>query len=125
MAAPPTAIPSRDLARIRQVLARELEAINEYEQLAREAESADIRAFFLHLAEEEKEHVAEAVFLIGNLDAGQRGQFEKDFGGAHFGGPAKPSPASRPPAGQPAAPNTGRGYIPETLKLPGDPGKLV
>ncbi|MFL5319035.1 MAG: ferritin [Myxococcaceae bacterium] len=126
MADAPSSIPSRDLARIRQVLARELETINEYEQLARDAESDDIRAFFLHLAEEEKEHVAEAIFLIGNLDSGQRGQFEKDFPAAHFGGAEKqtarePTPSTAPSstAGQP------RTYLPETHKLPGDPSRII
>lgn len=108
-----------DVSRVRLVLMRELETINDYEELARQAESPDVRAFFLHLAQEEKEHVAEATFLIRKLDAGQEQQFQKDFqGGAHFGGAsgarAAPGGAAAPAASvsQPAPPTFELGAIP-------------
>lgn len=70
---------------VRQVLARELETINSYEQAARQAESELVRSFLLHLAEEEKEHVAEAMELLQRLDPAQRGHAARvDVGMAHF-----------------------------------------
>ena len=127
-------LPSRDIARIRQVLARELETISEYEELARAAESSDARAFFLHLATEEKEHVAEAVFLLGKFDPSQQAQFAKDFSTAHFGTAAaapEPSPtapqtiitaASPKPSSEPIPQAK---YLPETHPLPRDPHHVV
>jgi len=76
-----------DLALLRSVLARELETINEYERYARLAKRGTLRAFFSHLALEEKEHVAEAMALIQQLDAGQREKSAVvDVGLAHFDG---------------------------------------
>lgn len=117
-------IPSKDIARIRQVLARELETINEYEQLARDSESEEARNFFLHLALEEKEHVAEATWLLAKLDPEQMAQYEKDFSKGHLeptAAPAKPAtaPAQRPPQPDMAA------YLPETHKLPGEPARVI
>lgn len=114
-----------DLARVRLVLLRELETINHYEELARAAESEEIRAFFLHLAEEEKEHVAEATFLMRKLDPGQEAHFAKDFSTAHFRGevPSSPpagsaGPATVPPRPQPDGPL-------EQLRLPSDPRRVL
>jgi hypothetical protein len=129
------AVPSKDIARIRQVLARELETISEYEELARAAESNDVRAFFLHLAEEEKEHVAEATYLLARLDPGQRAQNAKDFSQAHFLGGPGTAPANPDVAPAPApAPSSSLtvsgadskdGYIPEGTRLPNDPRRLL
>jgi len=89
-----------DLELVRQVLARELDTINQYEQAAREAQSELIRAFFRHLADEEKEHVAEAIQLLHQLDEGQRRHAlgvdvrPEHFGGA--GGRAEAGTAARP-----------------------------
>lgn len=108
-----------DVSRVRLVLMRELETINDYEELARQAESPDVRAFFLHLAQEEKEHVAEATFLIRKLDAGQEQQFQKDFqGGAHFGG----APAA---AAAPAAPATPAPSSFDLGAIPADPRSVL
>jgi hypothetical protein len=88
---------SSDAARVRFVLLRELETITEYEDLARTAESPEMRTFFLHLAEEEKEHVAEAIFLLRQLDPGQHAQLGKSFSDEHFAGAGAgpPSPAKQ------------------------------
>lgn len=107
-------MPDTDLARVREVLMRELETINHYEALARAAEAAELRAFFLHLAEEEKEHVAEATFWIRKLDPGQQAQFAKDFAQAHFDGQA---PLATPP-GKPASPLA-------DVRLPSDPREVL
>lgn len=73
-----------DVALVRQVLARELDTINEYEASARAASDPEVRAFFLHLAAEEKEHVAEAVHMLRMLDAGQQAHFSKPIAPGHF-----------------------------------------
>ncbi|MCP3099546.1 ferritin [Myxococcus sp. K15C18031901] len=91
-----------DVARIRRVLARELETINEYEAFARASSHPEVRAFFLHLASEEKEHVSEAVHMLRMLDSGQDGRFTTPIAPGHFqqaiaGGPVPvPSPAPAP-----------------------------
>ncbi len=104
---------SSDVARVRTALWRELETINHYEELARQASSEDVRTFFLHLANEEKEHVAEATALLRRLDAQQEVFFQKDYTAAHFSG-AKPAAAPTPPS-KPVAVTL------EELRLPRDP----
>lgn len=74
-----------DVELLRLVLARELETINQYETFARTAHSERVRAFFHHLAEEEKEHVAEATLLLQELDRSQKAHFDRaDIGIEHF-----------------------------------------
>ena len=88
-----------DVARIRRVLARELETINEYEAFAAASKSPEVRAFFAHLAEEEKEHVAEATHMLRRLDPGQEAHFAQGTPPGHFGAAAAraaPSPAPAP-----------------------------
>jgi hypothetical protein len=97
-----------DVARIRSVLWRELETINSYEELARQASSEEVRAFFNHLAQEEKEHVAEATMLLRRLDPGQESHFQKEYAAAHFTG-AAPAAAKPNPV--------------EDLRLPRDPSR--
>ncbi|RKH06622.1 ferritin family protein [Corallococcus carmarthensis] len=97
-----------DVARIRAVLARELETINEYEAYAEDSSNPEVRAFFLHLAAEEKEHVSEATHMLRMLDKGQDAHFAKPFVPGHFQAavgnvpsePAVPSPVitQAPPA---------------------------
>ena len=95
----------KDVARVRRALARELETINEYEELAAESTHPTVRAFFSHLASEEKEHVAEAMALIHAFDSDQLAK-SVDVRPDHFlGGAAKASnghtsaaPSNGPPA---------------------------
>jgi hypothetical protein len=96
MAGSPDIPPSDDVSLIRRVLARELETINEYEAFARASSNPQVRAFFLHLAEEEKEHVAEAMHMLRLLDAGQEAHFARPVAEGHFQGPAPRAPS--PPA---------------------------
>jgi hypothetical protein len=105
MAGPPDNDLSTDVALVRRVLARELETINEYEAHARAASTPELRDFFLHLAAEEKEHVAEAVHMLRLLDAGQEAHFTQPVAAGHFQGAleAKPSPAPAAPS-EPAPP---------------------
>lgn len=103
-------LPPKDVRLLRAVLARELETINEYEQMAEEAEDPHIQAFFLHLAKEEKEHVAEAMALINERDPEQKRELdEADTRIEHFSGedegerkgpaPAASAGPTRGPAG--------------------------
>ena len=111
-----------DVARIRRVLARELETINEHEAFARASSHPEVRAFFLHLASEEKEHVSEAVHMLRMLDSGQDGRFTTPIAPGHFqqaisgGAPANPPP----PPGPPPAPHllNGRSPVEPLTSLP-------
>jgi len=112
-----------DAQRVRQVLARELETISHYEALAAAAERPELRAFFLHLAEEEKEHVAEATLVLRRLDSGQDLQLQKPFPASHFDATAGPkAPAAAP--GTPAAAQAGFSVGP-LGKKPSPPGKPI
>ncbi len=102
-----------DVARIRRVLARELETITEYEAFAEASSHPEVRAFFAHLASEEKEHVAEAIHMLRMLDPAQESHFAQPITPGHFQKaqgappPAPPAPAAPPPppsnGGRPAA----------------------
>jgi hypothetical protein len=59
------------LIRLRAVMARELETINEYEQYADATADPEIKALFQHLADEEKEHVTEVYEVLKKRDAAQ------------------------------------------------------
>ncbi|MBX5483500.1 MAG: ferritin [Myxococcaceae bacterium] len=109
-----------DVARIRLVLMRELETISVYEALARQATSPEIRAFFEHLAGEEKEHVAEAAWLLRKLDPSQSALFDKPIAEGHFEGRA---PADVAPPPEPKVQRT----IDANLlgRLPRDPRHVV
>ena len=86
-----------DAARVRSVLARELDTISEYEASAREAESEEVRAFLRHLAREEKEHVAEATALLRRRDAEQAAAWGDPGALEHFRGrPRGPAAAAAP-----------------------------
>ncbi|WP_375759700.1 ferritin family protein [Corallococcus exercitus] len=119
-----------DVARIRAVLARELETINEYEAFAEDSSNPEVRAFFLHLAAEEKEHVSEATHMLRMLDKGQDTHFARPFVPGHFqaavaGGPAEPAlPAAPPsPVVTQAPPAVGRLTVEPLTNLP--PQRLI
>jgi rubrerythrin len=71
-----------DLLLVRDVLARELETINSYLRLLRSAKSERVRAFLAHITDEEKEHVAEALEIIKELDPVQAALLDQ---GSHSG----------------------------------------
>jgi len=103
-----------DVARIRRVLARELETINEYEAFAQASSNPEVRAFFAHLAAEEKEHVAEATQMLRQLDSAQNAHFTNPVAPGHFqkaiGAPAgPPSASSQPPSPAPSSSGSGGG----------------
>jgi hypothetical protein len=125
MAGPSESELLNDVARIRRVLARELETINEYEAFAQLSSSPEVRAFFAHLAAEEKEHVAEATQMLRMLDATQDSHFTQPIAPGHFQkavGPqpsqAAPSPAAPSPA--PSGAGGGRPVVEPVTLLPPD-----
>ncbi|MFN7134345.1 MAG: hypothetical protein ACK4N5_19860 [Myxococcales bacterium] len=83
-----------DVALVRQTLMRELETINAYEEFASQASSEDVRIFLKHLADDEKEHVAEATALLRALDAVQEQFFQQDVSIEHMKGGHADRPAS-------------------------------
>lgn len=110
MAGTPDKTGLTDVARIRLVLARELETINEYEAFAAASSDPEVRAFFLHLAAEEKEHVSEATQMLRMLDAGQDAHFLEPIAPDHFQqalAGKRPAPKAAPPPSRPAAPSPG------------------
>lgn len=101
------------LIRLRAVMARELETINEYEQFADATEDPDIKTLFQHLADEEKEHVTEVYEVLKKRDAAQAAweqgahvQAIRDdrFGAAIAAGTPKLAATGTPPAAAPANP---------------------
>lgn len=57
--------------RLREVMARELDTINQYEQFADATADPEIKALFQHLADEEKEHVQEVFEILLQHDPAQ------------------------------------------------------
>jgi hypothetical protein len=117
-----------DVARVRLVLMRELETISAYEALAREAEGPEAKAFFEHLALEEKEHVAEATYLLRKLDATQEGKFQATYSETHFQGrTAAPDASSAAPPSEPPVPASpaAKPYIPEEHLFPTEPHRAL
>lgn len=115
-----------DAARVRSVLSRELETISHYEAMATRATLPGVRDFFLHLASEEKEHVAEAVAVLRSLDLAQNAHFERDLS-EHLGVAAPAKATVSAPAHAPGHPPTvGReAAVDPDLRLPHHPEKVV
>jgi rubrerythrin len=70
-----------DVVLLREILARELETINLYQSLIARTSSVDVTEFISHIMDEEKEHVAEAMELINQIDPRQASRFGS---GAHW-----------------------------------------
>jgi hypothetical protein len=132
---PPRGTFDTDVARVRLVLMRELETISVYEALAQEAQGAELKAFFEHLASEEKEHVAEATYLLRKLDPAQEARFQESFSESHFqgliasaGGSAAAAPsrdAGRTGAAAPTPATPVKPFIPEEHRFPPEPHHTV
>jgi rubrerythrin len=71
----------QDVVLLRDILARELETINNYQSLLERARTNDVIEFISHIIDEEKEHVAEAMELINRIDPKQAARFGA---GAHY-----------------------------------------
>lgn len=86
------------LARLRDVMARELETISMYETYAEAETDPQMKTLFQHLADEEKEHVTECYEALLNRDAAQKkwaesGSHAQAIREGHFGA----AEASAPP----------------------------
>jgi len=66
-----------DLEMLRDDLAGELQAINQYQDHIDSLENEEARRVLEHIRDDEKEHVAELTKLIQKLDPVQAGKFKK------------------------------------------------
>ncbi|HYP26867.1 MAG TPA: hypothetical protein VE262_09125 [Blastocatellia bacterium] len=67
-----------DLMLLRDILAREVNTINNYQSLLPQATTSEVATFISHILEEEKEHVAEALNLIKEMDPNQAALLARD-----------------------------------------------
>jgi rubrerythrin len=67
-----------DLEMLRDDLAGELQAINEYQDHIDSLENEEARRVLEHIRDDEKEHVAELTKLIQKLDPTQAKKFKKE-----------------------------------------------
>jgi len=67
-----------DLAILRDDLAGELQAINQYQDHIDSLENEEARHILEHIRDDEKEHVAELTKLIQKLDPTQAEKFRKE-----------------------------------------------
>jgi len=68
----------KDLKNLREDLIGELEAINQYQKHIEETQNQKIKELLTHILNEEKEHVAEIIKLLKDLDEIQKEKFEKE-----------------------------------------------
>ena len=68
-----------DLEMLREDLIDELQAINQYQQHVENLENEEAVPTLEHIVEEEKEHVAELLRLIQNLDPVQAEKFKREI----------------------------------------------
>ena len=68
-----------DLEMLREDLIGELQAINQYQEHIESLESEEAVTTLEHIIEDEKEHVAELLKLIQNLDPVQAEKFKKEI----------------------------------------------
>jgi rubrerythrin len=66
-----------DLDMLREDLMNELQAINQYQEHILSLDNEEAEATLEHIIEEEKEHVAELLRLIQNLDPAQAEKFKR------------------------------------------------
>jgi rubrerythrin len=66
-----------DLGMLRDDLIGELQAINQYQEHILDLENEEAVNTLEHIVEEEKEHVAELLRLIQNLDPSQAEKFKR------------------------------------------------
>jgi rubrerythrin len=69
---------NKDLKNLREDLIGELSAINQYQEHIDETDDEEIKKVLGHVRDDEKEHVAELIKLLQQLDATQREKFEKE-----------------------------------------------
>lgn len=67
---------SSDQIILRQAIIAELDAVNQYEQMARSAKSEKVKKLLLDIAQEEKVHVGELEGLLDQLDREHKSSVE-------------------------------------------------
>jgi len=67
-----------DLKNLREALIGELQAINQYQQYINETDNEKIKKVLSHIRDDEKEHFAELVKIIQELDPTQKEKFQKE-----------------------------------------------
>jgi len=67
-----------DLKNLREALIGELQAINQYQQYINETDNEKIKKVLSHIRDDEKEHFAELVKLIQELNPTQKEKFQKE-----------------------------------------------
>ncbi|MFO0728174.1 MAG: ferritin family protein [Myxococcota bacterium] len=106
--------PEKDTrARLRDVLARELETISMYERHAEDETDPEMKALFQHLADEEKEHVTETYEALLLRDPAQKAwassahaeALRENRFVASGASPGQSTPAAAPPAAPAPAPS--------------------
>lgn len=99
---------AHDLALLRTLMARELETINHYRALAERADAGEARELLLHVLEEEKHHVAQALGMMASLDPDQAELLDAGTAPGHRPGElpprgARPAEDAAPSPPEPAA----------------------
>ena len=69
---------NKDLKKLREDLMGELKAINDYQEHIDEADNEKIKKVLSHVRDDEKEHVAELIKLLRELDETQEDKFQKE-----------------------------------------------
>lgn len=69
---------NKDLKNLREDLIGELGAINQYQEHIDETDNEEIKKVLNHIKDDEKEHVAELIKLIRQLDKIQEEKFQKE-----------------------------------------------
>ena len=67
-----------DLENLREDLVGELQAINQYQEHIDETDNEKIKKVLSHIRDDEKEHFAELVKLVQELDEIQKEKFQKE-----------------------------------------------
>lgn len=66
------------LKALREDLVGELEAINQYQEHIDEIDDGEAKKVLGHIRDDEKEHVAELIKIIRQLDATEEEKFQKE-----------------------------------------------
>jgi len=69
---------NKDLKNLREDLIGELGAINQYQEHIDETDDEEMKKVLGHVRDDEKEHVAELIKLLQQVDATQKEKFEKE-----------------------------------------------
>ncbi len=69
---------NKDLNNLREDLIGELDAINQYQEHIDETDNEEMKKVMTHVMNDEKEHVAELIKLLRELDATQEEKFQKE-----------------------------------------------